>query len=1229
LEHAIMLGDSVLLGELAEEFAQQVRKGLMPDLEEYARRHPALAERIRVLFPTLLLLEGMAGGAASTDAGHNGAALARGNTFGAYRVEREIGRGGMGVVYEAVHLTLNRRVALKVLPVQGPGQARQLERFLREAQTAAGLHHTNIVPVFDVGQVHGTPYYAMQFIDGRGLDRLGRPATEGDPDRTTDLPANAPSAVVSPTTPSRSATGGADHFPWVAEVGAQAAEGLAYAHERGVIHRDIKPSNLLLDERGVVWITDFGLARRLDDVALTHTGVLVGTPRYMSPEQAEAAKRPVDHRTDVYSLGATLYELLTRRPAFDGRTPQELVGQILGREPVPPRRLDRKIPRDLETIVLKAMAKRPEDRYPNAAELATDLRRFLALEPIRARRIGIMGRSIRWSRRNPAVAALLATVALSLLGGAAVATIFAWKADRAAQVAQSNADEAIAANKRSRRLLYAACTNLAFTALQDNRIGRLRELLDETRPGEGEEDLRGFEWHYLWRSFHSGKRIASFAGIDPVLSANGTRLAVFETPSFELRVYDTDTRRQLFARKLASGFRNYALSADGRIVAQWTTEDVVTLWDVDSGRERTRLKPGNNLRSVVFDSRGHRVAVPLITPEKDPGIGYETAVQVWNLATNQRECILATGRCGLFDTIACAFSPDGASLACVVNDRLALWDLATGRKRFTLPARVDNGRLSTSRFEKAAAFSPDSRRLAVVGDGTKDVKVWDALTNRKGSKTITVWNVTTGRKERSLPGYADEITNVQFSPDGRYLAVADGIGAVTLSDLDSKQPLQILRREGDIDQLVFRAGGRRLLSKAGGVLDEWELFPPQIRRLSGCTRDGFVKASLSPDGRRLAAVLSHRQAGWRLHVWDTATARELCSLPGVQLSPDAFVWSPDSRRVALHANSASIEGLHLPSPCAGLAGLIVATATSSMPADHIEIWDVETVRRLSWFPHRGVEDKLDFSPDGRHLLEVKSRGWKLWDAATGEVRLAMKAAPAVLDHTAFSPDGKRLAVIRQFDPDNQNSQTELTLWNLTSYQREFTQQLKVPGGGRERIHIRFRADGKHLAFTTSSTIWEGDPWRLELHVYDVSGREAVPVWKWETGTTQADFRRPLVFSPDGRLLALGNSDEVVIWDLTSDELPQKLRGHLRVGAIDFIPDGRLLTLSDDGRRQEVKVWDLRTGQELMTVPLGPALESILPEIPIPHHFDGRRLTVTCWREEGFGELRTLDGTPVP
>jgi serine/threonine protein kinase len=439
--------DDSLLGQLAEEFTHRVREGKLPDIEEYARRHPELAGRIRELFPTLMLLEGMAATGDSGAAEAPPSLLSPGSVFGNYRIEREIGRGGMGIVYEAIHVLLEKRVALKVLPVRTQADAGHLERFFREARTAAGLHHTNIVPVFDVGQVAGTPYFAMQYIEGRGLDQILRimqsaadqsPFAVSPSDSTRDAASGAPSAagqeipacekekqaVPGPIDASARVRAGLparleDYFRWVANMGIQAAEGLAYAHDRKVIHLDIKPSNLLLDKQGVLWIADFGLARKIEDPAMTQSGAVLGTPRYMSPEQAEAAKRPVDQRSDIYSLGATLYELLTCRPVFEGKTPQDVLSQILAREPLAPRRLNPEIPADLATIVTKAMAKRPEDRYQSARELTDDLQHWQKMEPIKARPIGPLGRTIRWCRRSPKLASITAaaaTVIIALTG---------------------------------------------------------------------------------------------------------------------------------------------------------------------------------------------------------------------------------------------------------------------------------------------------------------------------------------------------------------------------------------------------------------------------------------------------------------------------------------------------------------------------------------------------------------------------------------------------------------------------------------------------------------------------------------------------------------------------------------------------------------------------------------------------------------------------------------------
>jgi tRNA A-37 threonylcarbamoyl transferase component Bud32 len=381
--------DYELIGQLAEEFTERCRRGESPALSEFERRHPEHAGKIRALLSSVATIEQFK--RRTREAGTAESAWPMPSRFGDFRVLRELGRGGMGIVYEAEQESLGRHVALKVIPQHVIHDARRLERFRREAQAIAQLHHTNIVPIFGVGEHEGLPYYAMQYIKGSGLDvLLARWRSEGPPAE-------------------------AERSRFAARVGVQAALALAYAHEQGVLHRDIKPSNLLIDEHQAVWITDFGLAKRSGQDDLTASGDVIGTLRYLAPE---ALKGETDARSDVYSLGLTLYELLTLIPPFGERSPSELLRHVTEEQPVRPRRLTPALPRDLETIVLKAIAREPAHRYQSAAALADDLTRFLGDLPIRARRATSFERLWRWSRRNRATAGLttIATAAVVLAG---------------------------------------------------------------------------------------------------------------------------------------------------------------------------------------------------------------------------------------------------------------------------------------------------------------------------------------------------------------------------------------------------------------------------------------------------------------------------------------------------------------------------------------------------------------------------------------------------------------------------------------------------------------------------------------------------------------------------------------------------------------------------------------------------------------------------------------------
>lgn len=372
------------LARVLDEYLTELQAGKHPDRAAVLARHPSLAPDLEQALDGLEFVQRAASEAVPP---------AR---LGDFRILREVGRGGMGVVYEAEQISLRRRVAVKVLRFGAVADETALQRFQREAETVAHLHHTNIVPIFAIGAEDGVRYYAMQFIEGRDLADLVRRSAAG--------PAGA-----APLAPRQ-----------IADWGLQAAEALAHAHQRGVIHRDIKPSNLILDHEGRIWLTDFGLARRVDDVALSVAGALLGTPRYMSPEQARASKEPVDHRTDIYSLGATLYELATGRPIFEANTAHEVLSQILNHEPRVPRQLRPDLPRDLETIIVKCLAKEAAQRYATAQALADDLRAFLEGRPIAARAPSLPQRVGRWARkhrRTSTVAAFSAGVALVLAVG--------------------------------------------------------------------------------------------------------------------------------------------------------------------------------------------------------------------------------------------------------------------------------------------------------------------------------------------------------------------------------------------------------------------------------------------------------------------------------------------------------------------------------------------------------------------------------------------------------------------------------------------------------------------------------------------------------------------------------------------------------------------------------------------------------------------------------------------
>jgi serine/threonine protein kinase len=430
------LPDDPRLMEAVQSYMTLMESGRHPSRTEFLSRYPDLAGPLEQCLDGLELVHKAALREKQTvgdAAGQAGETLPV-DPLGDFKIVREIGRGGMGVVYEAVQMSLGRRVALKVLPFAATFDPRHLQRFKNEAQAAAQLHHSNIVPVYAVGADRGVHYYAMQLIDGQSLavviQQMRRQAGLFSAEERSSgsvVQLVPPVKKVEPETVSQVAMALSTQrtekkrerfFRTAARFIVQAAEALEHAHQVGIVHRDIKPANLLVDATNRLWITDFGLAQFHADAGLTQTGDILGTLRYMSPEQASGQRVLVDHRTDIYSLGATLYELVTLEPIFPGRNRQELLNQIMQEEPRPPQAWDSTIPVDLETIILKAVSKNPADRYGSARELAADLQCYLEDKPILAKRPTMIDRARRWSRRHPSLVAggvlllLLCTVGL-------------------------------------------------------------------------------------------------------------------------------------------------------------------------------------------------------------------------------------------------------------------------------------------------------------------------------------------------------------------------------------------------------------------------------------------------------------------------------------------------------------------------------------------------------------------------------------------------------------------------------------------------------------------------------------------------------------------------------------------------------------------------------------------------------------------------------------------------
>jgi len=1112
---------------ITELFLREYRQGRDPDIEVFCRQYPDLRELRAVLSMAIMLEEARP----QSTAGENpGGEAEKGQPIrerlGDYRLIRQAGSGGMGVVYEAIQESLGRRVAVKTLPSGVSSSPAQLKRFLQEARAVASLHHTNIVPVFAVGQDDGIHYYVMPFIDGMGLERIlarlksrahldrqhrhletnssayslaetvdpGEYSGSADEPRETDdrndlqseldpqvsatriiadwetshfLDAKSAhrSGLTSAARPAR------DYWLRVADIGLQVAEALHYANQQGFVHRDVKPSNLLLDHDGIVWLTDFGLAKAADSGDLTQEGQMLGTLRYLAPERLQGVH---DLRGDIYGLGATMYELLTLRSPYDAIDKPELVQQVLGSKPPPARTIDPLIPVDLETIVQKAIAKDPRDRYQTAESMAEDLKLFLEDRPIMARRSGVLERCCRWCRRNPAISSLSACIAVLMM--TTISVLFATNArivreTRAKSAALQAKNLAYAQRERAyqralqsellaNRRFYAAQVDLAGQAFQQRQVTYAEDLLGSVLPRAQEPDFRGFEWHYLLGALHQGlQQTLHHKGNEITalsFAPDGGRLLIGggNDQSGFAQLTDVRTGQRLFERnRLDCIVGGCAYSPDGSMFALALGDGRLQVFSVASLDEVYCEETGVKIKSLDWSPNGKLL-----------GAGSETG-------------------------------------------ELLLWKTPGFEA-----ARIANAHQGPV---LRVFFSRDSARLYSSTDSGGEGKMsrrWDALK----------WPPVQSRSfsEQSI---SDE------SPDRRTLV---GLDWGTLQRIDAETGQVIASKQISTGPLVsarYHLDGQALLVAARTDRAVRKLDPVSLNVLQVTAQDHVVSAlAIGPTGRYWAAGDSKGE----VRIWNLKSPR----IQSDFIDPDvrtAF-FLPDEDAVLLGGAGAS------------------------------RLWSTQDGSTRPF--HRGMGLRA-ISRDGKTLVCVtrdsaasKSATVEVWmDGREAPERIAI-AGPIFQQCLAVSASGRWLATRTEGSP--------ITIHDLSRSPAVPVQSLDAPC-----YHFAFSPDERWLV---------GGQQYGVISCFDVATGARLPsfaefdsFWAWGMS---------IAFSPEGRYVAAGNeSGTVRVWETESRRLIASLSaqpGEIR--SLVFFPDERRLVAGGTG---DVRIWDFQSGQELLGLPV--------------------------------------------